>query len=1201
MLLLNQVGVHGGQISREFCFFVCLLSQEGAGHGVMSAYVELVFDNSDNRLPIDKDEVRLRRVIGLKKDEYHLDKKHMSKAEVLNMLETAGFSRSNPYYIVQQGRIVEMAHMSDAKRLELLKEIGGTKVYEERRRDSKEVMRECEGKRRAINDLVGQLDSRLAALEQERKELVAYQEADRERRSLEYTILDREISSVKQKLSALDTEREEAAQRAGTAADKRRELATKLKDADRELRILDEEKQLLLRTRKEAAEEREKALHSKTKLELQVNDLRSSTSAEGGSQANAAKELARVEQEIAEKDAQLKQAISLLRQAEERESKAMEATTVLSSRLQDLYTRQGGEEQFSSVAARDSVLHEEIARLERALETKLESKRIAEAQVKKADEEVAEASKAVESADQALKDSFTGGETLRMEIAACHQRRDELQNRQKTLWRREDELKKNQNSLKEELRQRDKVMEAAAPRDVTRGLNSVKRLVREHGIKGVHGTVLELFECPSALNTAVETVAGNALFNIVVDDDTVATRLTELLIQSKAGRATFMPLNRLKPPTTQYPTKWGQDVLPLIKKLKYEPKFSPALQQIFGKVVLCRTLSLASEVAAEDGQVNCVTLDGDQVERRGALRGGFVDQRRSRIEAWREYRKISTKFAEIAHELQEIQKEIDDVGQDTIAVSSELAKLTARQQHLSSGAGPLRAELRAQENRRDIIIRAASSKQRQLAEVEIGLKGLNADIEARKARLGTPLGSKLSPAEQKELNELQPRLQAEEQNLIDARTQRMDVQARVDELDALLSTNLRQRAADLRDTAAEVREGVQSFEEAVRELESATKVLDDAITKETEIEKSLETVSARMKDLENEKEKCTEAAAADKRVADDYARTVDTLVQKRTQLLMKRSDIEKRVRDLGTLPADAYEAHRGDSVRELHSKLQEANARLKDFAHVNKKALDQYVSFAEQRDELGRRKKENDAAEAKIRQLIETLDLRKDEAIERTFKGVALHFREVFAELVPGGRGELVMQKALLQHNMADEIENQDPKQENDTIGTTANRESLPLSEKYSGVKVRVSFGSGATMSMKQLSGGQKTLVALALIFAIQRCDPAPFYLFDEIDAALDPQYRTTVAAMLKRQTFDDRNPTQFIVTTFHPQIVNVADNIYGVSHRNRISKVTLVDKADAIEFLQAEERKGRQQQQQQQQQKFQQDSEGQVEDMQEG
>ncbi len=82
-----------------------------------------------------------------------------------------------------------------------------------------------------------------------------------------------------------------------------------------------------------------------------------------------------------------------------------------------------------------------------------------------------------------------------------------------------------------------------------------------------------------------------------------------------------------------------------------------------------------------------------------------------------------------------------------------------------------------------------------------------------------------------------------------------------------------------------------------------------------------------------------------------------------------------------------------------------------------------------------------------------------------------------------------------------------------------------------------MSFGSGENLVMKQLSGGQKTLVALALIFAIQRCDPAPFYLFDEIDAALDPQYRTTVARMLGRQAHDETNPAQFIVTTFHSQV----------------------------------------------------------------
>jgi structural maintenance of chromosome 3 (chondroitin sulfate proteoglycan 6) len=89
-------------------------------------------------------------------------------------------------------------------------------------------------------------------------------------------------------------------------------------------------------------------------------------------------------------------------------------------------------------------------------------------------------------------------------------------------------------------------------------------------------------------------------------------------------------------------------------------------------------------------------------------------------------------------------------------------------------------------------------------------------------------------------------------------------------------------------------------------------------------------------------------------------------------------------------------------------------------------------------------------------------------------------------------------------------------------------------------VKVKVSFGMGEVQTMQQLSGGQKTMVALTLIFAIQRCDPAPFYLFDEIDAALDSQYRTTVAKMLEKQMEDVRNPAQFIVTTFHPQLVNV-------------------------------------------------------------
>jgi structural maintenance of chromosome 3 (chondroitin sulfate proteoglycan 6) len=169
----------------------------------------------------------------------------------------------------------------------------------------------------------------------------------------------------------------------------------------------------------------------------------------------------------------------------------------------------------------------------------------------------------------------------------------------------------------------------------------------------------------------------------------------------------------------------------------------------------------------------------------------------------------------------------------------------------------------------------------------------------------------------------------------------------------------------------------------------------------------------------------------------------------------------------------------------------QVNRKLQGYSQVNKKALDQYVSFTEQYDDLLNKKKESDNGAERITELIQALDRKKDEAIERTFKGVAKHFAQVFSELVPDGKGVLVMQRAKDVQEM----------------GRIA---------AYTGVAIKVAFTRGGeTQHMQHLSGGQKSLVALALIFAIQRCDPAPFYLFDEIDSALDQSHRTVFGPLL--------------------------------------------------------------------------------------
>lgn len=163
---------------------------------------------------------------------------------------------------------------------------------------------------------------------------------------------------------------------------------------------------------------------------------------------------------------------------------------------------------------------------------------------------------------------------------------------------------------------------------------------------------------------------------------------------------------------------------------------------------------------------------------------------------------------------------------------------------------------------------------------------------------------------------------------------------------------------------------------------------------------------------------------------------------------------------------------------------------MKKYNHVNKKALDQFLSFSEQKEKLYKRKEELDVADSKIRELMQTLEMRKVEAIQFTFKQVAKYFTAVFKKLVPQGCGHLVLKTR--------------DSQENDEDPEVAN------SDDFTGIGIRVSFLSSSEAEMRemnQLSGGQKSLVALALIFSIQKCDPAPFYLFDEIDQVKNGYY----------------------------------------------------------------------------------------------
>lgn len=150
-----------------------------------------------------------------------------------------------------------------------------------------------------------------------------------------------------------------------------------------------------------------------------------------------------------------------------------------------------------------------------------------------------------------------------------------------------------------------------------------------------------------------------------------------------------------------------------------------------------------------------------------------------------------------------------------------------------------------------------------------------------------------------------------------------------------------------------------------------------------------------------------------------------------------------------------------------------------------------------------------------------------------------------------------------------DEMDDSDDSQSESGEKPAAVDPNNPKVSLYKGIGINVRFSAvGENYLMPQLSGGQKALVAMALIFAIQRCDPAPFYLFDELDQALDSTHRAAVANLIQRQANSADNPTQFIVSTFRPELVTIANRCYGISYQNKVSSIHHLSKKDALKFI---------------------------------
>ncbi|KAG7164185.1 structural maintenance of chromosomes protein 3-like [Homarus americanus] len=720
-------------------------------------------------------------------------------------------------------------------------------------------------------------------------------------------------------------------------------------------------------------------------------------------------------------------------------------------------------------------------------------------------------------------------------------RKDQLQSERNEHWRKENNLQQNVSSLKDELSRADQSLRSMAGKPILNGRDSVQKVLDTFRDRGGHlgeiatqyyGLLIENFECERSIYTAVEVTAGNKLFHHIVESDKIGTQILK-------------EMNKQKLP--------GEDAIPMVSKLTYSQRYHKALKYIFGRTLICRNLEVATHLARST-RLDCVTLDGDQVSSKGSLTGGYFNTSRSRLEIQKTRSELRDQITTAETELRTLQDTLRNTEQEINKIVSEMQKTEIKNSKAKNLFEKVKTDIRLMKEEQSGLERTKQPKERSLTQLKANLEAMMATKEGLESELHQDLMATLSVQDQHEVDQLNDDIRRLTQENKEAFTRRMKLEADKNKLENLLTNNLHRRKDELMQALQEisVEDRKRQLEHSQSEIQRVDARIDEVAIQYKDVEKKVSEHQKKEKSLKSELEKVkTKEKEVMERMEED-AKDLEKMASKQNLLHQKIDECTKKIRDLGSLPSEAFDKYQNLPTKQLFKKLEGSNMELKKYSHVNKKALDQFISFSEQKEKLVMRKEELDRGYDKIKELMNVLEHRKYEAIQFTFKQVSKYFSEVFKKLAPQGHAQLVMKS------------DRDDESEHEEQGTVDN---------FTGVGIRVSFtGRNAEMrEMNQLSGGQKSLVALALIFAIQKCDPAPFYLFDEIDQALDAQHRKAVADMIHELSKD----AQFITTTFRPELLEHANKFYGVKFRNKVSHVECVSREEAYDFVEDDQTHG--------------------------
>ena len=452
--------------------------------------------------------------------------------------------------------------------------------------------------------------------------------------------------------------------------------------------------------------------------------------------------------------------------------------------------------------------------------------------------------------------------------------------------------------------------------NTSRGLAAVRRIKRQHNLEGVYGTLAELFEVPDRYKTAVEVTAGTSLFHYVVDNEETATRVLEILQKEKAGRVTFMPLNRIKPKPISIPK--ASDAIHMITKLQYDPMFESAFQHVFGKTIICPNLQVAAQYARSHA-VSAITPEGDRADKKGALTGGYHDPRNSRVDAVRSVMKWREEYEAQKARAAEIKRQLEQLDQQITGAVGALRKIDQRKQQLERSYDPWNRELRSKSDDLQTKKDALDAKQNSAEKIEAAIRDLSEQQTSYETELSSDYKKALSRDEERQLETLSTTVQDLRRQHSELSAARSELESRKAEIEVELRENLRLTLEQLKSQENSSSGGAASsnkLKESQRELKRINEAVKTVEAKLQEADQAIDQANGQLSQLEKNRVEKIQQQQEIAQAIERHQRRIETSMAKKTNLTERAAEVARNIRDLGILPEEAFEKYKNmDSNR----------------------------------------------------------------------------------------------------------------------------------------------------------------------------------------------------------------------------------------------------------------------------------------------